>query len=357
MGKIMYDFVELGSDKSFEQLGKTFGGFKENNALLFENKMVNGELIRLIPDEGLWVRKWKFSVFDKIVLRKLPSPANTEKRFCLVYLLNPSIFRLKVHTRKINLANCRNNLFFTNDTLIDFSVLPNQPFYVLDISFTAAWLCRQFQDADKCFKDMLNHYVCDQAHIVFQESCSAEEYKALHELEVNIIADPEDLLYIRSRTYKLVLNFFCKLFNRKESNIIEGMVHYDQVTEAERLTMIDLISPPKIGQIARKVNLSSSSLLRQFKLLFGKGICEYYIERKMELAKKMLQEGRLSLKETANLLGYKQITPFIKNFTKLHGFSPGAYALKSSGLIDLKEHPSINTYFYKNSNKENKWWV
>ena len=83
-------------------------------------------------------------------------------------------------------------------------------------------------------------------------------------------------------------------------------------------------SPPKIDTVAKKVNMSVSSLLRQFKLIFGKSIYQYYVEKKMELGKKMILENNFTVKETAEMLGYNQASPFIECFTKYHGYSPGS---------------------------------
>jgi AraC-like DNA-binding protein len=66
-----------------------------------------------------------------------------------------------------------------------------------------------------------------------------------------------------------------------------------------------------------------SSLLRQFKMMFGKSIHQYYVEKKMELAKRMLLQERMTVKEIADRLGYKQASPFIDDFTRFHGYSPG----------------------------------
>jgi AraC-like DNA-binding protein len=67
-----------------------------------------------------------------------------------------------------------------------------------------------------------------------------------------------------------------------------------------------------------------SSLLRQFKIMYGKSIHDYYIEKKMELAKKLVLEENKTVKEIALMLGYNQASPFIEAFSKLYGYSPGS---------------------------------
>lgn len=70
--------------------------------------------------------------------------------------------------------------------------------------------------------------------------------------------------------------------------------------------------------------------IRNFKLLYGKSIHGYYVEKKMELAKKMILENKVTVKEIAKMLGYKHASPFIETFTRQHGCSPGTLKLISA---------------------------
>ncbi|MEJ7830571.1 MAG: AraC family transcriptional regulator, partial [Segetibacter sp.] len=278
---------------------------------------------------GLWIRKWKFTVFQKIMMHKMPAPAGEEKKFILIYFLNPAIFSLSNKTKNIRVNGPCNNMFFTSDVMMDFSVVPKQPFYVLDISFTASWLAKQISDADPSFKNIIDAYTKKNTQTILIEPSTVDEYRTLHELDGSMLADNENILFIRSRVYNLIVSFFSKVVNKKETPLIKSRLHYEQVMQAEMMIMENVKEPPKIEAIARNVNMSISSLLRQFKLLHGKSIHEYYIEKKMELAKKMILESKVSIKEIAKKLGYNQPSPFIETFTKQYGCSPGSLKLVS----------------------------
>ena len=329
MKEVNYAFVDLDSDNAFRLFGDSFGGVLENKTLHFDNAFAKGELIKMTLDEGLWIRKWKLTVFQKINLHKLPVPAGEAIKFNLLYFLNPSLFNLKKNLKKLPVNSHRNNMFLSNEVVMDFSVVPKQPFYVMDIAFTASWLLHQFADADPAFKTLLDQYVTRNAKTVLTEPCNAEEYQTLQELEASMQADQEDVLFIRSRIYKLICSFFNKVFVSKDAGSIQCVIHYDQMVLAETMIMENLKAPPKIESIARKVNMSASSLLRQFRAMYGKSIHEYYISQKMELAKRAILDGKTTVKEIAEMLGYKQASPFIDSFTKYHGFSPGS--LKTTG--------------------------
>lgn len=324
MEHIYYEFIDFDSDESFELFGKSLGGVLQNKTLQFDNHIAKGELVKATPDKGLWIRKWKLTVFQKIFLHKTPPPAKDEKKFLLIYFLNPAIFSVKNKRKKIGVNSSRNSLFLTSDVMIDFSVVPKQPFYVLDIAFTASWLLEHFNDADPFFKNILDRYINHNTETILTESCCVEEYQTLHELEVSMLADNEDILFIRSRVYNLIVSMFTKVVNRKEAELIQSTVNYEQMMQVEMMIMENVKTPPKIEAIARKVNMSVSSLFRQFKLIYRKSIYEYYVEKKMELAKKMILERNFTVKEMAEILGYNQASPFIECFTKYHGYSPGS---------------------------------
>lgn len=304
--------------------GKSLGGVLQSTSLHFDNYIAKGELVKATPEDGLWMRKWKFTVFKKLWLHKLPSQFKDEKKYILIYFLNPAIFLVTNKRRKMAVNRLRNCLFLTSDVSIDFTVVPKQPFYVLEITFTESWLLKHFNDADTSFKKALDEYINNKTETILTEACCVEEYKTLNELEVSMLAETEDILFIKSRVYNLIFRFFSKVVNRKGAGVINSSVNYEQIMLAERMILENIKTPPKIEVIARGVNMSVSSLLRQFKLIHQKSIYEYYVEKKMELAKKILLQNNLTIKELAEMLGYNQASPFIEAFTKYHGYSPGS---------------------------------
>ena len=316
-----YEFVELESDESFRLLGAAFNADHTQNALLFDNSHVKGELIKISPEEGLWIRKWKMTVLSNIVLQRNVSSRDHERKFSLIYFLNPSVFILKSRTKKIKVRSGKNNMFLSNNIPMQFGVAPNQPFYVLDITFTERWLFDQFGEEDKT---VLATYLEQHMQQISIRSSQGIEWRTLYELEQCIQSLNQDTAFIRPRIYSLVLHFFTEVLNPNATRPKQISIHYDQMVEAERILSQQLQSRPKLEEVAKKVNMSSSTLFRQFKAMYGKSAYEYHVEKKMELAKKMILEDKISVKEVAKTLGYKQVSPFIESFTKQYGCTPGS---------------------------------
>jgi AraC-like DNA-binding protein len=302
-------------------LGKSFGGVLKDQTLFFDNEFGKGSLTKLNPQTGLWLRDWNFTTQQKICLYKLPA-TGIQKNFCLIYLFDPAIVSVKDDKRKISINSRRNNLFFSNDVSLSFCVLPKQPFSIIDLSFPLSWVLQEFEDATGFIRNSLDRFASNES-ILMVQSCSVEEYKALHELKVCLFRAENNPVFIRSRIYCLIGNFLNKLLNENKPKEPGCNLRTEQVLQIEQLFMKNLNNPPNIITIAKKLNMSVPSLLRQFKLMFGKGIHEYFIERKMELAKKIIMKRKLTIKKLSMMFGYKQSSPFIETFTRLHGFSPG----------------------------------
>lgn len=79
MHDVHYEFTDLDSDEAFTLLGKSLGGVLKNNTLYFHNAIAEGELIKSAPHDGLWIRKWKLTVFQKITMHKIAATDKEEK--------------------------------------------------------------------------------------------------------------------------------------------------------------------------------------------------------------------------------------------------------------------------------------
>jgi AraC-like DNA-binding protein len=270
-----YEFHELESEESFDSIGKNFGGIRQGDTFVFNTETVSGELIRVFIEPGLWIRKWRLNTFEKIILcKKLRLPGH-ERKYSLIYFLNPSLFDIKKESKKIPLNSKQNTILVSNNTTLHFSVIPRQPFYVLDISFSLSWLLSKFTGED------LSPVTGDADKGRFQKNniislpCGSEEYRILRELDIQIQREQNDPLFIRSRIYLLIGLFINKLA-RKNTTVLSKStaIRYEEMVKVEEMLMVELRSVPSIDDIAKAVAMSRSSVQRQFKLMYGKTIQE-----------------------------------------------------------------------------------
>lgn len=85
--------------------------------------------------------------------------------------------------------------------------------------------------------------------------------------------------------------------------------------------------------LAKKFNISVSTLQRRFKIKHGVTVIDYIRNSKLDEAKRLLVEENLSTGEIAYLAGYKHPSNFLAAFKKRYSISPGEYRRKHSNVF------------------------
>ena len=86
-----------------------------------------------------------------------------------------------------------------------------------------------------------------------------------------------------------------------------------------------------INDIAIQCGMSSRHINRIFSENTGMSLGKYIISRKIENAKKMLQENTILVKDIASALAYNDTGYFCKIFKKATGMTPKKYSMKYGG--------------------------
>ncbi|MFN2457838.1 MAG: helix-turn-helix domain-containing protein [Chitinophagaceae bacterium] len=314
---------ELDTDACFKSFGDALGAVLKNNTLHFSTEREEGFISKRNLEEGLIFRFWNLKLLKKDILKKLPNIGN-DKNFYIIYLLIPEIFLLKTKQQKVRIDSFRNVVFFSNLAEIDFETVTNYPFQVIEISITGSWLLKQFKDADAKLKKMLQQLLSNDAATVLVESTGVKEYKVLHEIQTAVMEGRDDSLFLRGRLLQVIALFFNKILNRDLTDHADAHIRYNQIMQVEAMLMAHLKKDlPNLEVIARRTSLSISTMMRHFKHMYGKSIYEYYLDKKMELAKRLLLENPVSVNEASKMLGYEKASHFVEVFSKHHGFSPG----------------------------------
>ncbi|MFB7813750.1 helix-turn-helix domain-containing protein [Paenibacillus chitinolyticus] len=87
----------------------------------------------------------------------------------------------------------------------------------------------------------------------------------------------------------------------------------------------DLMSPPGLEALAKRVCLNEFKLKKGFKLLFGMPVHAYVIDRRLEAAFHMLEEGRMKITEAAYAAGFGKTGHFSEQFKRKYGVNPSEY--------------------------------
>lgn len=87
----------------------------------------------------------------------------------------------------------------------------------------------------------------------------------------------------------------------------------------------NLIQINRLTDIANSLNYNYVYISRIFKRKFGQSIYTYYSNKKLELAKQLIEENKMSITDISEYLNYSSIYVFSRIFKKHYGVSPSTY--------------------------------
>lgn len=129
--------------------------------------------------------------------------------------------------------------------------------------------------------------------------------------------------YDSSDKISTALDLIIKILNDKLCTNEENPV----IVNLKRFIGNNLSKKLTLELIASQVGYSPNYCDTLFKKETGESILNYVIKERVEKAKLLLQEGILSLKETALSVGFPDYNYFCRTFKKISGYSPTEYKL------------------------------
>lgn len=206
-------------------------------------------------------------------------------------------------------------------------------FYIY--SFSEEWIKKNipFEELDKemAFRKFLDS---NKGFITYQDIVpNAEELSiAIWQSLVTFNDGVFSKTILKSQALSLVSTFFKNAFAnlRKEDYKEKGTVDYRKMAHCESLISKDLTTAfIGIDTIARKVNISSSKLKADFKLVYGTSMLQYNIEKKMQLAMQLILNTDMQIKYITQEVGYESHSKFSATFKKKFGKLPSEVRLVS----------------------------
>lgn len=133
-------------------------------------------------------------------------------------------------------------------------------------------------------------------------------------------------IYLEGKVLELLAVYFNEVVCQQDiSQKQEGISKEDYacLLKAKELINRRYAHPLTISVLAREVCLNEYKLKRGFKHCFGVTVLEYMVNRRMEMARLLLAEGRHMVKDVAWMVGYAKPSHFIDAYKKHHGVTPG----------------------------------
>lgn len=290
--------------------------------------------IRLLESDGISIAWGNFHVDEELVMQKYSSEDNRNtggsgNKYFLSHFHLSGRTESETSGRCFRISDTQHTFFsFREHFPINLHITPSgrgvNSFF--EYSFSQAYFTAHFPEDSPTMNDMANRMeksgVCwagRNLYITPSMLCLMRE----------IIEQPYTgtmmSLYLESKIMELYLAQV-RLFDTSFGHdICLSRYDMDRLYEARDIIAGNLNEHISISTLARRVGINQTKLKTGFKQLFGRTIFDYAIELKMNLAVKLLEEGRLSLSEISEMTGYSHPNHFSYAFKKRFGLPPGRF--------------------------------
>ncbi|MDO4490935.1 MAG: AraC family transcriptional regulator [Lachnospiraceae bacterium] len=109
------------------------------------------------------------------------------------------------------------------------------------------------------------------------------------------------------------------LKNRKSLERMKTVIKHVELHYGEQIT---------IEEVAQLVSLSTSHFMKCFRETFGCSFVEYLKEYRLTMAARMLMHSDGNVLEISELVGFNNLSYFIRSFKVRYGVTPGKYSVK-----------------------------
>jgi AraC-like DNA-binding protein len=247
------------------------------------------------------------------------------RTFTLVSYLTPQSFELTdCHNSPAVVDPIWDTVLMSSDANFQASLLPGKATQCISINFSMEWFQKNVLSNDYRHTNLMKRLSLVSDPFVIFESLSVIERK--HAMNFFNEDNPRVFgkFFWRSKVLSMLTFFFSKTVNRLSLRHGVDMHHEEQMAEVEKQLVDNLYNGlPDLKTLAKKLAISESTLKRYFRRIYGKNIYNYYLEKRMASAWRLLTEKNKSVSETASIMGYENISHFISVFKKQFGLLPG----------------------------------
>lgn len=299
-----------------------------NDAVKVPSQFGKGMIIRKELEDGLVIVCWDFNLKVPVTFAKKANASPPDGRsFIINYLIRAEGIEVESQLLpvKVILKGGRNVLLLPDDADLDFTVPSGSHAKVLSIAVQPGWVRAAYADPELGLNGYIHQLLSSPQSPVFMETSAPAEFLMTKGLVNTMCGGAGYTAAVKPRVMTALADFFTRVSSKPITDVTESRIlHFTRMQEVAQLLSDHLESAlPDLDAIARRFMLSTSTLKRHFKIIFGKGIYEYYLELKMEYARRLLIETDIPVGQMAYRLNYEKPGSFIDAFKKIYGYSPG----------------------------------
>lgn len=138
-------------------------------------------------------------------------------------------------------------------------------------------------------------------------------------------------MYLESKCLELIALKIEQIKEMGKTSNVEYSLSSDDIERiyaAKEILVTRPDRPPSLMTLSRQVGLNDFKLKVGFKEVFGTTVFGYLYQHRMEMARQLLNQGSLKVKDVAQMVGYASPSRFSTAFRKQFGVNPKAYHLR-----------------------------
>jgi len=109
----------------------------------------------------------------------------------------------------------------------------------------------------------------------------------------------------------------------------------DKIKEAKSIMDQELLNPPTIKQLAKRIGVNQNKLKSAFKEIYDSTIRTYIINKRLDMARALILTDNYTLAEVANEIGYTNYGHFSRLFKRRYDMLPKEYAKHTLKRVEL----------------------
>jgi len=318
-----YSYTDYG--QLMNELAQRLNVPVENNRLVFPERIASGSLTFVKLPNGIHVNIINCRMNqDWLICRK----KIREEYYILRFheLTIPDTLEIRIGKERLKESNTTRSIAYLTNTLSDWAYLGAKGtiYKGIDVLFDAVWLAGYLGVGN--IDDVLSTYLSLQVENVHTEPLDSEYRRLMQEVVEVDDNSPMRLAIIQNRIMLLIERFFMRIYERKKNSYFDvplSKADIDRMMQVEASLTRNIFEPaPTINQLSKMVSISESKLKKDFKLIYGLPVYEYFQKIRMQAAKDKLLSGVHSVKEVAMELGYSNLSNFTIAFKKEFGLLP-----------------------------------
>src|SRR5579871_679039 len=314
---ITIDFNDDGSPLSFIRLAKQFNTDFTENYFSIHPDIGSGIIMKADLGDGMIIYLWDITLSFDMQLKRFHEKI-AEDSYCISFFLEPTDLKFRFGFQPAyKTADVSHYCFVLSgkaniDLLVDRNTRCRYITLVVPTSMMTADIKRELRNQ------------VQRHHLGFRFfALRFEEYKVVLSL-FDMMRSNESLIHLKLQASVIFDALINNIHFLKSTRLKKISLDQNKMLNIEKRIIENVESNiPSLSRLADEMEMSESSVKRHFKIIFGKSIYQYYLEKKMQHARLLLLNKHMNVSEVSAKLGYEKTSHFIKMFKKHIGYLPG----------------------------------